>query len=99
MENLINVLTEIKDWSSDGLPFYLRVLGSKVEELEKLYPDLTQHKSALMQVWLDTHPSPSWELVCYALFVNKDYEALEVVQKKYFKGTVCVHVCTSWFDM
>ena len=74
-------------------------LYSKVEEQEKLYPDLTQRKSALIQVWLDTHPSPSWEWICYALYMEEEYEALEVVQKKYFKGTVCVHVCTSWFDM
>ena len=73
-----------------------------VEEQKKLlYPDLTQCKSALIQVWLDTHPSPSWELVCYALHVEGEYETLAVVQKKYFKGMVGVHVhvYTSWFGM
>ena len=86
LENLINVLADVKDWSADGLPWLLRIPRSKVNELEKTYPDLTQRQSAIIQLFLEKHPAPSWELICYGLYLEGEYEALEVVQNKYFKG-------------
>ena len=86
LENLINVLAEVKDWSDDGLPLYLGIQDSKVKELEKTYPDLTRRQSAIIQLFLEKHPAPSWELICSGLYWEKEYEALEVVQNKYFKG-------------
>ena len=86
--NLCSLLADVKDWGTLGLPWHLQIPDSKVEEMEQLYPDLSQHRSALMQYFLDRHPAPSWELVCWALYVNDEYEVLENVQNKYFKGTV-----------
>ena len=88
VNNLCGVLAEIKDWSNDGLPYSLQIPDSKVLEMEQLYPDLSQRQSALIQLWLDSHPAPSWELVCNALYGVEEYEVLENVQNKYFKGTV-----------
>ena len=56
--------------------------------MEQLYPDLAQRQSALIQYYLDGRPAPSWELVCYALYMREEYEVLENVQNKYFKGTL-----------
>ena len=86
LENLINVLADVKDWSANGLPWLLRIPRSKVNELERTYPDLTQRQSAIIQLFLEKHPAPSWELICYGLYLEGEYEALEVVQNKYFKG-------------
>ena len=88
MNNLCGVLAEVKDWSDWGLPFRLQIPDSKVAEMEQLYPHLSQRQSALIQLWLDSHPAPSWELVCGALYDEEEYEVLENVQNKYFKGTV-----------
>ena len=88
MNNLCGVLAEVKDWSYRGLPCGLQIPDSKVAEMEQLYPDLSQRQSALIQLWLDSHPAPSWELVCLALYIEEEYEVLENVQNKYFKGTV-----------
>ena len=88
MNNLCGVLAEVKDWSDDGLPCGLQIPDSKVVEMEQLYPDLFQRQSALIQLWLDSHPAPSWELVCITLYTEEEYEVLENVQNKYFKGTV-----------
>ena len=88
MNNLCGVLAEVKDWSDDGLPRGLQIPDSKVAEMEQLYPDLSQRQSVLIQLWLDSHPAPSWEFVCFALYVEEEYEVLENVQNKYFKGTV-----------
>ena len=86
LENLINVLADVKDWGGLGLPFYLDIPDSKVKELEKTYPDLTQRQSAIIQLFLEKHPAPRWEIICHGLYEEREYEALEVVQNKYFKG-------------
>ena len=86
LENIINVLADVKDLSFGILPLLLRIPDSKVKELEKTYPDLTQRQSAIIQLFLEKHPAPSWELICWGLYMEGEYEALEVVQNKYFKG-------------
>ena len=86
--NLCSLLDDVKDWGTEGLPWRLQIPDSKVEEMEQLYPDLSQRQSALIQYFLDAHPAPSWELVCWALYQEEEYEVLENVQNKYFKGTV-----------
>ena len=92
--NLCSLLGDVKDWSDDGLPYYLQIPESKVNEMEQLYPDLSQRLSALIQFWLDRHPAPSWELACYALYMEQEYEVLENVQNKFFKGRVCAYTST-----
>ena len=86
--NLCSLLADVKDWGTAGLPWRLQIPDSKVKEMEQLYPDLSQHQSAVMQYFLNAHPAPSWELVCHALYWKGEYEVLENVQNKYFKGTV-----------
>ena len=87
--NLCSLLAHVKDWRGTvGLPRYLHIPTSKLWEMERLYPDPSHRQSALMQYFLDEHPAPSWELVCFALYVKEEYEVLENVQNKYFKGTV-----------
>ena len=93
--NLCSLLADVKDWGTIGLPQYLRIPDSKVKEMERLYPDLSQRQSALVQYFLDGHPAPSWELVCHALYWKGEYEVLENVQIKYFKGTVYTYLYSS----
>jgi hypothetical protein len=83
LENILSVLAQVKD-----LGEVLKIPDSKKEEMEQLYPDLSQRQSALIQFWLDGHPAPSWELVCLGLYLEKEYEALENVQNKYLKGNI-----------
>ena len=88
--NLCSLLADVKDWSIYGLPWRLQIPDSKVKEMEQLYPDdLPQRQSALINFWLEAHPAPSWELVCYGLYMTLEDYLLENVQNKYFKGTVC----------
>ena len=88
--NLCSLLGSVKNWGFLGLPYYLHIPGSKVAEIERSYRNLSQRQSALIHLWLDTHLAPSWELVCYALYLLGEYEALENVQNKYFKGIVYI---------
>ena len=94
--NLCSLLADVKDWSTEGLPFCLRIPDSKVKEMEQLYPDLSQRPSTLTQYFLDGNPAPSWELVCWALYMKEEYEVLENVQNKYFKGTVYTYYTVLW---
>ena len=87
MENLCDVLVDVKDWTTDGLPLVLQIPDSKVEELERSHPDLAQRKAAIIREYIDNHPAPSWEWVCYALYAKEEYDILERVQSRYFKGT------------
>ena len=85
-------------WWKDGeIPGSLHIPQSKVFEMEQLYPDLSKRQSALAQFWMNSHPAPSWELICLALYFTGEYEVLESAQNKYLKGNVhvlCVHqVC------
>ena len=89
--NLCSLLGSVKDWGGYGLPCYLHIPDSKRKEIERSYGDLSQRQSALIHFWLDTHPAPSWELVCYALYLLEKYEVLENIQNKYFKGIVYVY--------
>ena len=99
-ENVLNILAEVKDpekWNYAKIPEVLQIPRSKVREMEQVYPDLSQRLSALAQFWMNSHPAPSWELICYALYMTEEYEVLESVQSKYLKGNVhvlCMHqVC------
>ena len=83
LENILNTLAQVED-----LGKMLIIPDSKVEEMERLYPDLSQCQSALVQFWLDGHPAPSWELICFSLYGEKEYEVLENVQTKYLKGNI-----------
>lgn len=78
----------VKDWDTLGLPWRLQIPDSTVNEMEQLYPDLTQRQKALIEFWLNSHPAPSWELVCIALYYKKEYKVLENVQNQYFKGNL-----------
>ena len=91
--NLCSLLGSVKNWGTSSIPYYLQIPTSKVAEMKRLYHDLPhgQLRSALIQLWLDTHPAPSWELVCYALYMLREHEVLENIQNKYFKGIVCVY--------
>ena len=100
LENVLNVLAEVKDpekWEDDGIPQRLQIPRPKVKEIKQLYPDLSQQQSALTQFWMNSHPAPSWEIICSALYFTGEYEGLESAQNKYLKGNVhvlCVHqVC------
>lgn len=91
IENVLHVLADInnpKMWGKDALPAGLQVPESKVTDMERLCPDLSQRQSALIRLWLGGHPAPSWELVCFALYTKGEYEMLENVKSKYLKGNV-----------
>ena len=91
VENLC-VLVDVKDWSTNGLPWRLDIPDSKVNELERSHPHLAQRKPAIIREFIDNHPAPSWEWICHALYWQEEYNILERVQSRYFKGTCQIFV-------
>ena len=87
-DNLAEVQSKVKDWDIVGLPMQLGIQSELTKELEEKYPDPTQRTEALIKVFLDDSPAPSWELVCQALYTIGEYDVLEFVQNKYHKGNI-----------
>ena len=88
--NLCSLLGSVKNWGTSNIPYYLQIPTSKVAEMKRLYRDLPQRQLALIQLWLDTHPAPSWELLCWALYCSGEYAVLKNIKNKYFKGILYV---------
>ena len=60
---------------------------SKLDEIRRQHSDDAQRCSrACWELYLKDHPSPTWQLVAYALYKEGHLEELEVVLKKYLKG-------------
>ena len=60
---------------------------SKLDEISRQHSDDAQHCSrACWELYLKDYPSPTWQLVAYALYKMDHLEELEVVLKKYLKG-------------
>ena len=92
VENVVNALKDVEDWSSTGLPWHIDIPKSKIEEVENMYPDdLELRKKAFIQYWLKEFPYPCWERICYALFWLEEYDVLQRVQEKYFIGIQFLH--------
>ena len=65
----------------------MSVPKSKLDEIKRQHSDDAQRcSSACWELYLKDHPSPTWQLVAYALYQMGYVEELEVVLKKYLKG-------------
>ena len=73
-------------WVIWGLPFFLDIPLSKSSEMMSRYRDVSQRKRAFLNHFLEDHPCPSWKLIANAVYMEGEYEALEVIQRDYFKG-------------
>ena len=88
LSNVAEAVKLVKDskWDISGFPFYLNIPRSKREEIHSLYRDVSQRKRAFLKHFLEDYPCPSWKLIAYAVYRVGEFEALEVIQRDYFKG-------------
>ena len=73
-------------WDASGLPYWLNIPFSKSREVQRLYSDVSQRKRAFLKHFLEDHPCPTWKHIAYAVYYEEEFEALEVIQRDYFKG-------------
>ena len=73
-------------WGAYGLPLSLNMPSSKTGKIHSLYRNVSQRKHAFLKHFLEDHPCPSWKLIAYAVYMEGEYGALEVIQRDYFKG-------------
>ena len=59
---------------------------SKLDMITEQHSSNLQCRRECCRVFLTEHPSPSWQLVAYALYIRDHTKELEVVQRKYLKG-------------
>ena len=66
---------------------WMNISQSKRNEIRSQHSGGDQRCShACWELYLKDHPSPTWQLVAYALYMRGHVEELEVVLKKYLKG-------------
>ena len=86
LPNLNTLLERVShDWS--GIGAYMNIPLSKRDEIGSQHSyDAQRCSRACWEVYLKEHPSPTWQHVAYALYMQDHLEELEVVLKKYLKG-------------
>ena len=73
-------------WDEYGLPSFLNIPESKTGKIHSLYRGVSQRKRAFLKHFFEDYPCPSWKLIAYAVYIVREFEALEVIQRDYFKG-------------
>ena len=59
---------------------------SKLNMIKQQHSSDLQRSRECGRVYLTDHPSPTWQLVAYALHQEDHIEELQVVQRNYLKG-------------
>ena len=95
LERLLTATKGVKDWSHLGN--LIDIPWSKLEEIGSLYSDDDQRLRAVLEVWLNTHPAPSWSLLAEGLYRSREHDVLQRVREQYITGrrpqcTIPVHV-------
>ena len=86
-DTLSSILDSVQ--SLDDVGAWLQIPLSKREELQRQY-DRRQLPRAYSTIFLTEVPSPSWSTVALALWENRELGALEIVQKSYLTGELCM---------
>ena len=86
MENVREVMAEVRDWESVGSN--LGVPPSK--RLEIMQHSSTKREKSLVlgDYWVNTHPDASWEKLARVLYQSEEERALGVV-KQYLQQGMC----------
>ena len=77
---------------------------SKVAEMERNYHSPSRRKDAYLDLYVTSHPCPSWRQVAQALRDVDLHHQADVVESTYVQGTrinryVIVHYCTLYGGM
>ena len=64
----------------------MNIPESKQNMIKQQYPNVDDRNRACWELYLEEHPSPTWQRVAYALYKRGHLEELEVILKKYLKG-------------
>ena len=96
-DNLTRVLEVMEDGVWNFFAHYINLPTSEQNKIESQHASFRDRKLALPHVFISAHPTPSWELVAYALYqmgINDDscHRALEYLQQHFPTGTVCMYV-------
>ena len=117
MGNLYDVLEEVErvidesKWEGPrlnkrDLAKYLDIPESKQKEIINHHSDESQRKHAVIEEFINNHPSPSWRIVAEFLYTidtgdsaavefDRYLGALQTIKQKYLKGRekMSKHVC------
>ena len=87
LPNLNALLKNIGDATKiDGVGIRMNIPRSKLNVIKQQHSNFDDSNCACWELYLEEHPSPTWQRVAHALYMNQHLEELEVVLKKYLKG-------------
>ena len=93
MENVREVMAEVKNWSLVG--FGLGVPLYKQEEIIQQFSTAREKGLALGDYWVNSAPDASWEKLARVLYQKGEERAVAVV-KQYLQQGMCVLSCLLW---
>ena len=75
---------------SEGLGLFFDLPLAKVKEINMLHQSGKKRKEALLQIFVSSHPCPSWELIADALQQRKYVLLAEGIRAKQMNGRLCI---------
>ena len=94
-DNLTRVLEIMNDREWHYFARCINLPTSVQNKIESQHASDRDRKLALPHVFISAHPTPSWELVAYALYRmggDSCHRALEYLQQHFPTGTVCMYM-------
>ena len=73
-----------------GVAIWLNIPPSKRQKIKRQYRTNHDRGCQYSDYFLIEHPSPSWTVVCDALWIAQEHETLQLVQSLYLKGRLCM---------
>ena len=95
MEKLVELfatVTKDDDYMGLDLQFELDLPESKVAEMKRNYHSPSQRRDAYLDLYVTTHPCPSWRQVAKALHRVGLHHQADVVESTYVQGTRIIPV-------
>ena len=93
------MIEEVNRW--EVLGFFIGVCEPKLnfekikQQYKQCHPEV--QKEAMIQLWYDTHPLASWNLIHQALSMMGETKAAQEIQEKFLQGMnllICVCACS-----
>ena len=85
-EKLVEFFGTMEERWVDSVGFWLELPKSKRDEVDGIYQSPTQRRDAYLDLYVSSHPCPSWKTVAEALNTVFLHHQADVVENTYVQG-------------
>ena len=91
------MIEEVNEWEVLGLYIGIREPKSKFDKIKQQHEDTEAQKEEMIQLWYDTHPLASWNLLHQALSMMGETKAAQEIQEEFLQGMILlICVCMQY---